>query len=275
MNGAGNRFAVFDAFETPDFELSEAQVRAICEPGGRFMGPLGADQLIVMRRPLGPDADVFMEIRNRDGGEVSACGNATRCVAWLWFREMETDSCTVRTRAGLLHCTRAGEREVTVDMGAPQLDWRDIPLREAMHTHHIDVKIGPIGAPVLHNPGAVGMGNPHCVFFVEDFERARPEQVGPMVEYFPLFPEQVNVGFARVDAPDRIRLKVWERGVGLTRACGTAACAAVVAGVRQKRTAREAAVRLDGGTLHINWDAESDHVFMTGPVELEGEGAYA
>ena len=275
MNGAGNRFAIFDAWDAPDFALSETQVREICEPGGRYMGALGADQLIIMRKPRSEDADVFMEIRNRNGGEVGACGNATRCVAWLWFREMETETCTIQTQADLLQCWKAGEHLVKVDMGEPRLDWKDIPLKEAMHTHHIDVKIGPIDNPVLHNPGAVNMGNPHCVFFVEDFERAKPELVGPMVEYFPLFPEQANVSFARVDAPDRVRLKVWERGVGITQACGTAACATLVAGVRQKRLARKADITLDGGTLHIEWDEPTNRVMMTGPVELEASGSYS
>ena len=134
------------------------------------------------------------------------------------------------------------------------------------------VKLGPIDNPVLHNPGAVNMGNPHCVFFVEDFTTAKPDKVGPMVEFFPLFPEQANVSFAIVEAPDRVRLKVWERGVGTTQACGTAACATVVAGVRQKRMGRKADVELDGGVLEIEWDETTDRVFMTGPVELESSG---
>ena len=272
MNGAGNRFAVFDAWENAEFRLSDAQVAQICEPGGRSMGELGGDQLIIMRKPRAEGADVFMEIRNRAGFEVDACGNATRCVAWLWFREMGVESCTVETNAGLLKCTKAGDHLVTVDMGEPRLSWQDIPLKEAMHTHHMDVKIGPIDAPVLHNPGAVNMGNPHCVFFVDDFTTAKPELVGPMVEYHPHFPEQANVSFARVEAPDRVRLKVWERGVGMTQACGTAACATVVAAVRQKRMGREADVELDGGVLRINWDEATNRVEMTGPVELEMEG---
>jgi len=273
MNGAGNRFAIFDGWDGAD--LSEEQVRQVAEPGGRFMGKLGADQVIVVRPPKSADADVFMEIRNRDGSHAGACGNATRCVAWLWMREMGTQTCTVETVSGLLPSVKTGDLEVRVDMGAPKLDWTEIPLKEAMHTHHVDVKIGPIDAPVLHNPGAVNMGNPHCVFFVEDFTTAKPELVGPMVEYFPLFPEQVNVGFARVDAANAIRLKVWERGVGMTQACGSGACAAVVAAVRQKRVGREVAVTLDGGTLSIVWDKDTDHVFMTGPVELEGDGVFA
>jgi diaminopimelate epimerase len=157
-------------------------------------------------------------------------------------------------------------------MGAPKLEWDQIPLEEPMHTHHIDVKLGPIDNPVLHNPGAVSMGNPHCVFFVEDFTTAKPEQVGPMIEFHPLFPQQANVGFARVESKDKIRLKVWERGVGMTLACGTGACAAVVAAHRQKRTNRKVEVVVDGGVLNIEWRESDDHVIMTGPIELEKEG---
>ena len=271
MNGAGNRFAVFDARERPDFALSDAQVAAICAPGSAAMGPLGADQLIVLR-DAGGDGDVFMEIRNRAGFEVDACGNATRCAAWLVMEETKADACTVRTNAGRLACTRAGAMAVAVDMGEPRLDWSEVPLKEPMHTHHIDVKLGPIDAPVLSNPGALSMGNPHCVFFVDDFETVKPHLAGPMVEFHPLFPEQANVGFARVDSDSRIRLKVWERGVGMTQACGTGACAAVVAAHRQKRAGRRVVVELDGGELQIHWRESDGHVIMTGPVELEGRG---
>jgi len=224
-----------------------------------------------MRAPKAQGADVFMEIWNQKGGEVDACGNATRCIAWLLLRETGQKEVIVETKAGLLKCRPAGEMQIAVDMGKPRLEWDQVPLAEAMHTHHIDVKIGPIDNPVLSNPGAVSMGNPHCVFFVEDFERARPDKVGPMIEFHPLFPEQANVGFARVDGSDKIRLKVWERGVGMTLACGTGACAAVVAAVRQKRTDRKVEVEVDGGTLMIEWREEDDHVIMTGPVELEQE----
>ncbi len=279
MNGAGNRFAVFDARATPGFQLADAQVRAICEPGSPAMGALGADQLIVLRET--PEADVFMEIRNRAGFAVGACGNATRCAAWLVMEERGTDAATVQTEADILHCTRAGHMRVAVDMGEPRLEWQQIPLKEAMHTHHVDVKLGPIDNPVLHNPGAVSMGNPHCVFFVDDFDTVKPHLAGPMIEFHPLFPEQVNVGFARVDADSddglgRIRLKVWERGVGMTLACGTGACAALVAAHRQKRTGRKAVVEVDGGELLIEWRDDTEgglgHVIMTGPVELEGRG---
>lgn len=272
MNGAGNRFAVFDARSAPDFTLSDAQVRAICKPGSKAMGEKGADQLIILRAPRADTADIFMEIRNRAGFEVDACGNATRCAAWLYMEDAASNAAVVQTNDALLYSTRAGDLSVAVDMGRPKLDWTQIPLKEAMHTHHIDVKLGPIDNPILSNPGAVSMGNPHCVFFVEDFETVKPHLAGPMVEFHPLFPEQANVGFARIDGPDRMRLKVWERGVGMTLACGTGACAAVVAAHRQKRASRRVAVTVDGGVLQIEWREADDHVIMTGPVEIEGRG---
>ena len=277
MNGAGNRFAVFDARKTSGgqscFALSEDKVKAICKPGSSVMGEKGADQLIIIREAKSAGADAFMEIWNQKGFEVDACGNATRCIAWLYMRDEGVDSMVLETNAGLLLCAAAGENQVAVDMGPPKLEWKQIPLKEAMHTHHVDVKLGPIDNPVLHNPGAVNMGNPHCVFFVEDFETAKPDKVGPMIEFHPLFPEQVNVGFAKVEGKEKIRLKVWERGVGMTLACGTGACAAVVAAVRQKRTDRKVEVEVDGGTLFIEWREGDDHVIMTGPIELESEGS--
>jgi len=272
MNGAGNRFAMFDGRGNENFALSETKVKDIAKSGGSIMGDKGADQVIVLREPKSDAADMFMEIWNREGFEVDACGNATRCAAWLYMRETNQDQMTLETNAGLLTCERVGDTLIAVDMGEPKLEWDEIPLKEPMHTHHIDVKVGPIDDPVLSNPGAVNMGNPHCVFFVDDFETAKPDKVGPMIEYFPLFPEQANIGFAIVKAKDKIRLKVWERGAGLTQACGTGACAAVVAGARQKRTFRKVDVEVDGGFLHINWRVSDDHVIMTGPIEMEFEG---
>ena len=272
MNGAGNRFPIFDAREQAGFTVPAKKVVEICTPGSKIMGPKGGDQLIIMRAPKDAAADCFMEIWNREGGQVDACGNATRCIAWLYLQETDSDKMVLETNDGLLHCTQTGPFEIAVDMGPPKLEWQQIPIKEAMHTHHMDIKVGPIDDPVLWNPGAVSMGNPHCVFFVEDFERAKPEKVGPMIEYHPLFPEQANVGFARIDGPDKIRLRVWERGVGMTLACGTGACAAVVAAVRQKRTDRNVDVEVDGGLLKIEWREADDHVIMTGPVEVEFEG---
>jgi len=272
MNGAGNRFAIYDAWDNPDFAFDAAEVKSICAPGSKQMGEKGADQLIIMRKPKDPDADLFMEIWNREGFEVDACGNATRCIAWLYMREMGVNEMVVQTNAGLLPCEAKDEYQIAVDMGTPKLEWQDIPLAEAMHTHHADVKVGPIDDPVLHNPGVVNMGNPHCVFFVDDAETVAADKIGPMIEFHPLFPEQVNVGFAQVIAKDKIRLRVWERGAGLTQACGTGACAAVVAASRQSRAFRKCEVIVDGGILHIEWRPSDDHVIMTGPVELEFEG---
>ena len=272
MNGAGNRFAVFDARDDIGFVMSDAKAVAICKPGSSVMGTKGADQLVIMRAPKNPEAHAFMEIWNQQGFEVDACGNATRCIAWLYMQENGVDTMTLETNDGLLYCREAGPNLVSVDMGPPKLDWTQIPLEEPMHTHHIDVKVGPIDAPVLSNPGAVNMGNPHCVFFVDDFESAKPDKVGPMIEYHPLFPKQANVGFARVDGDNKIRLKVWERGVGMTLACGTGACAAVVAAVRQKRCGRKVEVEVDGGRLVIKWRETDDHVIMTGPIEVEMDG---
>lgn len=263
MNGAGNAFAIFDAREKGRLTLAEDQAAAIAKA-------TRADQVIAME-PSG-EADVFMRIWNADGSEVGACGNAARCVAWFLMNETGHSRLTIATTGGNLRAERAGEHAITIDMGPPKLDWTEIPLEERMDTRGIDLKIGPIDNPVLQLPGAVNMGNPHVVFFVEDAEKAPAETVGRMIERHPLFPEGVNVGFAEVQAPDRIRLRVWERGAGLTKACGTGACAALVAAHRRRMCERKARVIVDGGELLIDWRGNG-HVFMTGPVELEGEGA--
>jgi len=271
MNGAGNRFGVFDARKRPSFVMSGALAKSIAAKGGP-MGPLGADQIIIMRAPKTGGADVFMEIWNAAGFEVDACGNASRCIPWLVMQENGGDEITLETNAGLLKAKRAGEFQVSVDMGAPKLEWDEIPLKEYMDTHVIDVKVGPIDAPLLARPGAVNMGNPHCVFFVDNADEIAADKIGPMIEFHPLFPEQANIGFAEIRSRSEIRLRVWERGAGLTKACGTGACAALVAAHRQGRTDRKADVIMDGGTLKIDWREGDDHVIMTGPVELESEG---
>ncbi|WP_026147961.1 diaminopimelate epimerase [Robiginitomaculum antarcticum] len=271
MNGAGNRFAIFDA-RGSRFRMSPDMAVKTGARGGP-LGDKGADQIIVLHDPLpGSDAQIFMDIWNNDGGHVDACGNASRCAAWLLMRESGGDNALIQTAIGVLHATRKGELSIAVDMGKPRLGWEDIPLSEAMHTHHIDVKVGPIDNPVLSNPGAVNMGNPHCVFFVDDVMATDIERLGPMLEFYPLFPQQANIGFAQIIADDHIRLRVWERGAGLTLACGTGACAAVVAGVRQHRLSRLCRVDVDGGRLDIHWRGSDDHVIMTGPIELEHEG---
>ncbi|MEE9272154.1 MAG: diaminopimelate epimerase [Robiginitomaculum sp.] len=271
MNGAGNRFGVFDARGNLSFAMSEKLAIETAKKNGP-MGPKGADQIIVVRNPKSNNADVFMEIWNAAGFEVDACGNASRCIPWLIMEETGRSEITLETNAGLLQTRREGEFQVSVDMGAPKLKWSQIPLKEYMDTRVIDVKVGPIDAPLLARPGAVNMGNPHCVFFVENAVTIAADKIGPMIEFHPLFLEQANIGFAQILSQNEIRLRVWERGAGLTKACGTGACAALVAAHRQSRTGRKAKVIMDGGDLFIDWHKSDGHVIMTGPVELETSG---
>lgn len=278
MNGAGNDFVVVNALETP-FTPTAAQARAIAD---RETGQ-GCDQLIAIEPS--DTADAFMRVWNADGGVVETCGNALRCVGWLLMQSTGKDRVTLDTLGGPTTAWRVPDRvgsdgpegptttaQVKVDMGAPRLDWTQIPLEEAMDTRGIELQVGPIDAPLLHTPGAVSMGNPHVVFFTDRQDDAFVSGSGSLIEHHPLFPEGVNVGFANVLARDRIRLRVWERGAGLTRACGTGACAALVASSRRGLTGRSATVEVDGGTLQIDWDETSGHVFMTGPVEIERTG---
>jgi len=212
MNGLGNAFAIFDARTRGGLALSEAQARAIADPAQG----VGCDQIIAIEQSIRGDA--FMRIWNADGGQVSACGNAARCVGWLLMEESGADKVTIETDAGRLTAQMRGPKTVCVDMGSPLLKWEEIPLAERMDTRRIDVKVGPIDEPILHTPGAVNMGNPHCVFFVEDVDAIAVDRLGPMLENHPLFPQRANIGFAQIRRPDAIRLRVWERGVGLTRA---------------------------------------------------------
>ena len=265
MNGAGNDFVVVDALERP-FRPTEDQVRAL---GDRATGE-GFDQLIAIEPS--ETADAFMRVWNADGSMVQTCGNALRCVGWLLMEATGSDRVVIDTAAGPTTASRAGDRRVTVDMGRPRLDWTQVPLSEDMDTRGIELQVGPIDAPVLHTPGAVSMGNPHVVFFTDRQDDGFVSGSGSLVEHHPLFPEGVNVGFADVQARDRIRLRVWERGAGLTKACGTGACAALVASARRGLTDRRATVAVDGGELVIDWDEATDHVLMTGPVEIERTG---
>ena len=268
MNGAGNDFVVVNALEMP-FAPTPEQVRVLSD---RETGE-GFDQLISIE-PSADGGDAFMRVWNADGGVVETCGNALRCVGWLLMQAGGTGRVVIDTLGGPTIATRAGDRRVTVDMGAPHLRWDEIPLAEEMDTRGIELQIGPIDAPVIHTPGAVSMGNPHVVFFMDHTpEDAFVRGSGSLIEHHPLFPEGVNVGFAHVLAPDRIRLRVWERGAGLTKACGTGACAALVAAHRRGLTGRAATVEVDGGELFIAWDEASDHVLMTGPVEIERTGS--
>lgn len=261
MHGLGNDFVVVDARTRP-FSPESAQVRALAD---RRTG-VGCDQLIVVEPPKSPLADAFMRIRNADGGEVAACGNATRCVAALLMREKGKTHAIVETQAGLLDAEDAGDGLITVDMGPVRFDWRDIPLAEPVDTLRLDLVAGP-----LRDPVAVNVGNPHAVFFVDDADRAPLELFGPMVEKHPLFPQHTNVEAVEVRGRDRLRLRVWERGVGMTRACGTGACAASVAAGRRGLADRITTVELDGGSLRIEW-LRDDHVLMTGPVATSFTG---
>jgi len=263
MNGAGNAFAILDhRGGAPDMPAD--LVRALAEAAS-------ADQVIAIEDS--DSADAFMRVWNADGGEVGACGNAARCVAWGLMEESGAETASLDTLGGPLKAWRAGERMITIDMGEPKLDWEQIPLDERMDTRGIDVKLGPIDKPSLQLPGAVNMGNPHVVFFVPEASEALARAVGPLIEWHPLFPEGVNVGFAEILSQDRIRLKVWERGAGLTAACGTGACAALVAASRRQLTGRKAIVIADGGELEIDWRADN-RVYKTGPVEMEGEARF-
>ena len=266
MNGLGNDFVVVDTRRSTAFRPEAIDIQRLAD---RASG-IGFDQLIALEPTS--DGDVFMRIWNADGGEVAACGNATRCVGGLILNELARDEVRILTDAGLLIASRADEGQVSVDMGRPRVDWRDIPLAEEMDTRGIELQVGPIDAPLLHTPGCVNMGNPHVVFFVKDAAAAPVQQVGPMLEHHPLFPDRVNVGFAEIRGPREIRFRVWERGAGETRACGTGACAALVAAHRRLLTERSAKVVLDGGDLQIDWRLADDHVIMTGAYSLEYEG---
>ena len=256
MHGCGNDFVVFDE-RAGALGLTTRRAAAIAD---RRTG-VGCDQFIAIEpAPEGSTADAFMRIRNPDGAEAGACGNATRCVVDLLARETGRRIQVIRTVAGNLPSEALPDGRVRVDMGPARLDWPDVPLARPMDTLHLDLEAGPVA-----DPAAVDMGNPHATFFVDEVERVPVSELGPRLEYDPLFPERANIGFAQVLAPDRIRLRVWERSAGLTLACGSGACAALVNAHRRGLTGRRAAVVVDGGELEIEWRADG-HVLMTGPV---------
>ncbi len=267
MHGLGNDFVVLDARLAP-LDLSPDRLRHIAD---RRRG-VGCDQVIVME-PAGRvgggteaagAAEILMRIFNADGSEAQACGNAARCIAFLVMRESGQKRSLLRTRRGLLPAWQDADGAVTVDMGAALLDWRDIPLACAADTLTLPLTEQETGG--LQAPVAVGMGNPHCIFIVPDAEAVPLEQLGPRIEHHPLFPERTNVEFISLLPGGGLRLRVWERGAGVTPACGSGACAALVAAVRRGVAARQAEVRLDGGVLRIHWREADGHVLMTGPV---------
>ena len=261
MHGLGNDFVVIDARKRK-LALGEAAVRAIAD---RHKG-VGFDQLLVLEKAKSKGADVFMRILNADGSEAEACGNGTRCVAELVMREKGKDHVTVETVAGLLAAESHGQGRVGVDMGVPRLAWREIPLARDCDTLNVPLTLGPLVVPV-----ATSMGNPHATFFVEDAEAIDLASLGPKLEHDPIFPERANIGVVQVLSPERLRFRVWERGAGITIACGSGACAALVAAARRGLAQRKAAVVLDGGTLEIEWRGDG-HVLMTGPVATSFTG---
>jgi diaminopimelate epimerase len=254
MHGAGNDFIIVD-LRGVDVTLSRTRIAALSD---RHTG-IGCDQFITLTEAA--DADVFMHIHNNDGSMAGACGNATRCVASLLHAEAGRDAVTVRTVAGVLPVS-FGADGITVDMGPARLGWDEVPLARAMDTLEL---------PLAGAPAAMSIGNPHITLFVPSIADAPVEALGPALEGDALFPERVNVGFAEVRAMDRIRLRVWERGAGLTRACGSGACAALVNAARRGLTGRRAVLELDGGVLTIEWRADG-HVLMTGPAALAFRG---
>lgn len=267
MNGLGNDFAVLDLRARPR-RFSEAEVRRIAD---RETG-IGCDQMIAIERsPAG--ADAFMRIWNHDGGEVEACGNAMRCIASVLAGELGRPTVSIETNAGVLGAAVQDTGLVTVDMGVPRFNWDEIPLSEEFaDTRYIELQVGPIDDPVLHSPSVVNIGNPHCIFWVDDADAHDLERIGPVLEHHPLFPERANISLAQVISPEEIKLRVWERGVGLTRACGTAACAVAACAARKRLTGRKMTVHLPGGPLQMEWRESDDHILMIGPSELEYEG---
>ncbi len=261
MHGAGNDFVVLDLRRGGEAPTAKEAV-AIAD---RHRG-IGCDQIILIGPAPTGVADLGLTFLNSDGSASGACGNGTRCVADFLMAERGADHLGLETAAGILDCARGRDGRVTVDMGRARTEWRDIPLAEARDTLHLGIGEGPVKDPV-----GVSMGNPHAVFFVPEVAKVPIAAIGPKLERNPLFPERANIGFAEVRAPDRIRLRVWERGAGLTLACGSGACAALVAAVRRGLARRKAALELDGGTLEIEW-LENGHVLMTGPTAISFRG---
>jgi diaminopimelate epimerase len=267
MNGLGNEIVIVD-LRRASGEIAAAEARAAArqEP---------YDQLMALYPARSKDGSINAALRiyNRDGSEAGACGNGMRCVAALLSSETGSAAMKFETPAGIISCWRAADGLFTVDMGAPRLRWDEIPLaREFADTRAIDLTVP--GVPVLHSPSAVSMGNPHAIFWVADPAAFDLATIGPKLEHDPLFPERANITLAATPSRDRIVIRTWERGAGLTQACGTAACAAAVAAARLGRTGRKVRVTLPGGELAIQWREADDHVLMTGPVEYEHKGRF-
>lgn len=261
MHGLGNDFVVLDG-RGRDLGLTPAHAAAIAD---RRFG-IGCDQFIVLEPPP-PGADVFMRIRNPDGSEAGACGNATRCIASLVADEAGKDRVVVRTIAGDLPVERLAGGLWRADMGAARLGWRDVPLARELDSLHLPLALGPVA-----DPAACSMGNPHATFFVQDLDAIPVAEIGPRIENDPLFPDRANIGFAQVLSPTHIRLVMWERGAGMTLACGSGACATIVNAHRRGLTGRIATITMPGGDLVLEWREADGHVLMTGPVATSFTG---
>ena len=267
MNGLGNEIVVVDLRgRTKVLEPNEAWVIAH-QPKTKF------DQLMTLHDPKTPGTEAFVRIYNSDGSESSACGNGTRCIAWLETERTGKRAMMFETKAGILDVRVTDINNITVDMGEPRFEWDKIPLAEEFRdTRAIELQIGPIDDPILHSPSVVNVGNPHAIFWVDDdVEDYDLRRFGPMLENHPIFPERANISLAHVQTRDRIRVRTWERGAGLTKACGTAACAAAVAAMRKKFCNRKVTVILPGGPLVIELTA-ANRILMTGPAEHEYAG---
>src|SRR5436190_6271239 len=266
MNGIGNEIVVVDLRDS-SASVSSQEARAVASPAG-----VPFDQLMVLQPPRIKGTEAFIRIYNNDGSEVAACGNGMRCVARRLFEATGQTAATFETKAGVLNCWEGADGLYTVDMGPPKFGWKDIPLAEEFRdTRSIELQIGPIDAPVLHTPSVVSIGNPHAIFWVDDVEAYDLARFGPMLENHPIFPDRANISLAHVTSRAALTVKTWERGVGLTRACGTAACAAAVAAMRKQLVEKRVTVTLPGGPMIVEW-REDGHVRMTGPVEPEFRG---
>ena len=266
MNGLGNEIVVVDLRGSSKVFTPQEVAAIAADRSSRF------DQMMVLHAARTKGTEAFVRIYNADGLEAGACGNGMRCVGWLLAQSVGRDRFQVETRAGVLGTLVTDPTAITVDMGEPKFGWQDIPLAEEFRdTRAIELQVGPIDSPVLHSPSVVNVGNPHAIFWVDDLKAYDLTRLGPMLENHPIFPERANISLAHVTASDAIEVKTWERGAGLTRACGSAACAAAVSAARKRLTGRVVNVTLPGGTLHVGWAADN-HIRMTGPVEFEYEG---
>lgn len=261
MHGLGNDFVVIDARSRP-VEVSAAAAQRLAD---RRRG-VGFDQLILLEPPRDPAGAAYVRFLNADGSEAGACGNGSRCIAWLLAEELGRDALAIETLNGLLTCRREADGRMTVDLGPAKSGWEEIPLALEMDTLSLPLSVGPLEAPA-----ALSVGNPHATFFVDDAEAIELERYGPGLETNTLFPERANIAVASLSAENRLRVRVWERGVGITQACGTGASAAAVNAHRRGLTDRRVDVDLDGGRLTIQW-RDNNHVEMTGPIATAFSG---